>query len=325
LTGFSDREASTRNTVALEVADLVHSYGDRPALCGVTFSVDEGELFGLLGPNGGGKTTLFRAVTTLLSPTGGGASVFGYSATRNPSQVRRLLGVVFQQTALDAELTVLENLRFHGALVGLGGKPLDARIEELLEAFGLTERGGDRVRTLSGGLARRTDLARGLLHKPPVLLLDEPTTGLDPTARRELWTLLGRLRREHGTTVMIATHLMEEAERCDHVGILDRGHLVAFGAPADLKAELGGEALWLESRDPSALAELIEGRLGVSPRLVGELLLVESPDVPATLASVLGAFPEMVDSATVRRPTLDDIFAIRTGARIDSEHQPLPT
>jgi len=307
---------------ALEIHAVSHSYDERLALDNVSFAVAPGEMFGLLGPNGGGKTTLFRVVTTLLHPTGGRARVFGRDATDQPHSVRHKIGVVFQQTALDAELTVRENLRCQAALVGMKHKDRDARIAELLEAFGLSDRAGDRVRTLSGGLARRADLARGLLHRPPLLLLDEPTTGLDPTARRDLWTTLSRLRRAEGTTVVVATHLMEEAERCDRVGILDHGRLVALGSPDRLREELGSEALWLESRDPEMLAERILTHFGLECRGIGDALLVETTDAPEMLGRVMAAFPELIDAATVRRPTLDDVFAARTGARIDLTRQP---
>ncbi len=312
------------NTAPLEVQDLAFRYGERRALDGVTFAVRPGELFGLLGPNGGGKTTLFRVVTTLAPPAEGAARVFGDDVVTDPTAVRRSLGVVFQQPALDAELTVRENLRFHGALVGLAARDLDRRIAETLDRFGLADRAGDRVKTLSGGLTRRADLARGLLHRPPLLLLDEPTTGLDPTARRGLWDALVRLRRDRGTAVVVATHLMEEAERCDRVGILDRGRLVALGRPDDLRAELGAEALWLESKHPATLRELLADRLGIAARPVGAALLVETEDAPAALARVLAAFPDDIEAATVRRPTLDDVFASRTEARFEEEGRPEP-
>ncbi|MEM1041508.1 MAG: ABC transporter ATP-binding protein [Bacteroidota bacterium] len=298
---------------ALAICDLAHAYGEHRALDGLSFEVQPGELFGLLGPNGSGKTTLFRIVTTLMPPSGGSATVDGYGTTEDPTAVRRRLGVVFQQPALDAELTVRENLRFHGVLVGLGGAALDDRIAALLGHFGLSDRTDDRVKTLSGGLARRADLARGLLHRPPLLLLDEPTTGLDPTARRELWAALGRLRRDEGTTVVVATHLMDEAERCDRVAILDRGRLVALGAPGALAADLGDETLWLESDRPEALADALDTRFGLASRRIGDAVLVEAEDAPEALARVYAALPDLVESATVRRPTLDDVFAARTG------------
>ncbi|MEP0545887.1 MAG: ABC transporter ATP-binding protein [Rhodothermales bacterium] len=304
---------------ALAVRDLAHTYGEHRALAGLTFEVGSGELFGLLGPNGGGKTTLFRIVTTLMPPSAGSAAVLGHDTAAEPEAVRRSLGVVFQQPALDAELTVRENLRFHGVLVGLGGSVLDARIGALLDVFGLTDRAGDRVKTLSGGLTRRADLARGLLHRPALLLLDEPTTGLDPTARRDLWAALARLRRDEGTTIVVATHLMEEAARCDRVAILDRGRLVALGEPDTLTAELGDETLWLESKDADALANALGDRFGLVSRIVGAAVMVEADDAPAVLARVYAAFPTQIDSATVRRPTLDDVFAARTGRGFEAE------
>lgn len=297
----------------LSVERVRHVYGERAALDGVTFQVEPGERFGLLGPNGSGKTTLFRLITTLMRPTEGAVRVFGEDAARAPEAVRRRLGVVFQHAALDLELTVLENLRTHAALLGVADR--DERIAELLAAFGLTERAGDRVKTLSGGLVRRADLARGLLHRPALLLLDEPTTGLDPTARRDLWTTLDRLQLAEGTTVVVATHLMDEAERCARIGILSEGRLVALGTPAALRAELGGEALWLESDTPDRLADELRDRLALAPKRVGSALLVETAEAPALLARVLDAVPEHVTAATVRRPTLDDVFAVRTGAR----------
>ncbi len=307
------------DALPLDVRDVSHAYGEHPALRGLSFEVRPGELFGLLGPNGGGKTTLFRIVTTLVPPSEGTAVVFGHDTATEPAAVRRSLGVVFQQPALDAELTVRENLRFHGALVGLRGDDLEQRMNTLLGVFGLSARVGDRVKTLSGGLTRRADLARGLLHRPALLLLDEPTTGLDPTARRELWAALARLRRDEGTTVLVATHLMEEAERCDRVAILDRGRLVALGTPADLTNELGDEALWLESSDAQALAEALQTQFGLGSQRVGSAVLVETHDAPGVLARVYAALPDLIDAATVRRPTLDDVFAARTGAAFGRE------
>lgn len=301
----------------LAVRDLSFAYGEQRALDGLSFEVRPGELFGLLGPNGSGKTTLFRIVTTLMPPLGGSAAVLGHATMDDPGAVRRSLGVVFQQPALDAELTVRENLRFHGVLVGLGGKTLDDRIDEMLDAFGLRDRAGDRVKTLSGGLARRADLARGLLHRPPLLLLDEPTTGLDPTARRELWASLARLQRDEGTTIVVATHLMEEAERCGRVAILDQGRLVALGEPDALAADLGAETLWLDSKQPDALADALDTRLGLASRRIGDSVLVDAEDAPDALARVYAALPDLIEAATVRRPTLDDVFAARTGASFD--------
>lgn len=301
---------------ALEVAALSHSYGQTRALEDVTFAVRQGELFGLLGPNGGGKTTLLRIVSTLLKPNSGLATVFGFDTVANSHDVRKKLGIVFQNNALDAEMTVLENLSCQGALVGLRGSELQSRIDELLAVFGLSDRKKSRISTLSGGLARRTDLARGLLHRPPLLILDEPTTGLDPTARRELWTALDRLRKSDRTTIIVATHLMSEAERCDRIAILNHGQLTALDSPSNLRSEIGGESLWLTSKDPEALARLLLSSLGLSSQIIGDMLWVDTPEPTHTLSRALEAFPTLIDSATVRKPTLDDVFAARTGSRL---------
>ena len=310
---------------AINVQDVSHRYEEHLALCDVSFSVAEGALFGLLGPNGGGKTTLFRILSTLMPPSQGTARVHGIDTTAQPAQVRRRLGIVFQQPALDDELTVLENLRFHGALYGLSSGDLSNRLTELLDLFGLADRAGDRVHTLSGGLQRRADLIRGLLHAPPVLLLDEPTVGLDPAARRAFWQALNRLRRREKTTMMVATHLMEEAEDCDKVGIIDKGRLVAHGTPHALKDELGGETLWLETDIPHALADRIQAQFGVEVGVIGDRLQISHPEAPSLLSSLYEAFEQDLDSATVRKPTLEDVFLIRTGAALQKPGAPLPS
>ena len=300
-------------SACLAVSGVTHRYGDIVALDDVTFEVAEGERFGLLGPNGGGKTTLFRLISTLMQPTAGSVEVFGEDVSHNPDAVRRRLGVVFQHTALDVELTVQENLKTHAALVGVTGGTASERIADVLERLGLADRAKDRVKTLSGGLARRTDLARGLLHRPNLLLLDEPTAGLDPIARRELWDVLDGLRRANGTTQIVATHMMDEAERCDRIGILDRGKLVAIGRPEALKAELGAETLWLESADPVTLQQHLKARLDLSSRLVGRSVLVEAEEPASLLPAIYEAAGDLIAEASVRKPTLEDVFVATTG------------
>lgn len=298
---------------AVQIQHVTHQYGDTVALQDVSLAVAQGSVYALLGPNGGGKTTLFRILTTLLKPSAGSAAVFGLDTALQPDAVRHRLGVIFQQPALDDELTVQENLRFHGALHGLSGTTLQQRMDNLLGVFDLSDRKADRIKTLSGGLKRRADLARGLLHRPDLLLLDEPTTGLDPVARRSFWQALRRLRREEGTTMMLATHLLEEAEPADHVGIIDRGHLVAQGTPTDLKQALGGETLWIESAEPATLQHDIQAQFGVEAQLIGNSVQLSSPDAPSLLADFYRAFGDQIDSATVRKPTLEDVFLIHTG------------
>ena len=293
-------------TPALQVEALAHRYGDTTALQGVSFEVEAGERVGLLGANGSGKTTLLRAVSTLLAPDAGRVVVAGHDAARDPDGVRRSLGVVFQSVALDGALTVRESLELQAALVGLGRREAPGRITALLGDVGLAERAGDRVGTLSGGLARRLDLARGLLHRPPLLLLDEPTGGLDPVARAAFWDLLGR-QREAGSAQLVATHLMDEAERCDRVAVLDRGRLAALGTPAALKAEIGADALWLDADDAPALAAALRAE-GLDARTAGGRVLVASPR-PADLLPALYARPD-VRAAAVKEPTMDDVFRV---------------
>lgn len=297
--------------------DLSHRYGETEALHQVSFRVMPGERFGVLGPNGGGKTTLFRILSTLLRPSGGRASVSGREVTEAPTTVRKQLGVVFQQVALDERLTISEGLRVQGALVGLSGHRLSERIGDVLRAFGLIDRAEDQVRTLSGGLTRRADLARGLLHRPPVLLLDEPTAGLDPLARRDLWDALDRLRRTSGTTQVVATHLMEEAERCDRIGILDRGRLVTLGAPADLKAELGKDTLWIDTPQPEKMARRLRETMGLAAEVAGSSVLVRHHDPAGVLPRVyaLDESPR-IEQVAVRQPTLEDVFAAATGRNL---------
>ena len=301
---------------AVFIDRVSHRYGAHVALREVTLVVEEGQLVGLLGPNGGGKTTLFRILSTLLRPSEGTARVFGFDAAAQPEEVRRRLGVVFQQPALDEQLTLRENLRFHGALYGLSGTALRERIDVLLDHFGLADRAGDRVGTLSGGLARRADLARGLLHRPPLLLLDEPTTGLDPVARHAFWQALARLRRSENTTLLVATHLLDEADACDEVAILDQGRLVAQGAPGALKDDLGEETLWIEAADAEGLRDRIEAQFGVPARVVGGTVQVATPDAPQILSALYDAFRDRIQSATVRKPTLEDVFLHHAGHRM---------
>lgn len=291
----------------LHVEGVTHAYGSTVALRGVSFGVSRGERVGLLGANGSGKTTLLRAISTLLAPDAGRVLVGGHDAVTESAAVRRLLGVVFQSVALDDALTVRESLRLQAALVGMNRRDARPRIDAFLADLGLADRASSPVGTLSGGLARRVDLARGLLHRPALLLLDEPTGGLDPLARRTLWDLLDRQRETDGTAQLVATHLMDEAERCDRVVILDRGELRAEGTPVDLKARLGSDALWLDADDAPALADALRQQDGLDARAVGGRVLVTTAN-PAALLPRLYARPD-VHGAAVKEPTMEDVFA----------------
>jgi ABC-2 type transport system ATP-binding protein len=302
---------------ALEVTDLRHRYGDRESLGGVGFSVAAGDIFALLGPNGGGKTTLFRIISTLLRPTSGTVEVFGLDIVRQPSDVRRKLGVVFQSPAVDPWLTVLENLRHHGYLYGLSRSALDRGIEYSLERFGLTPRASDRVSTLSGGLRRRVELAKALLPKPQLLVLDEPSSGLDPTARRDLLNELSRLREDEGTTVVLTTHIMEEATVADRVGILHEGRLAAIGTPTDLTDALGGDILTIDPiGDPLLLKSKLHDHFGVKAQIVGRQLRIERRRAHEFVPTLIEGLPGEIATVSVGRPTLDDVFTHHTGARL---------
>lgn len=300
---------------AVEVEGLAYRYGERAALRGVSFAVRPGELFGLLGPNGGGKTTLLQILATLRRPTAGTARVAGADVAADPAAVRRAIGVVFQHPSLDRHLTPVENLRHQGHLYGLTGARLADRSAELLARLGVADRSRDRVGTLSGGLRRRVELAKGLLHGPRVLLLDEPTVGLDPGGRRDLWDYVRDLRRESEITVLVTTHLMDEAEGCDRIGIIDRGELVALDTPGGLKSAIRGDVISLASDEPEVLAGKIRGRFGDGVSVVDGSVRIERAGGPELVPRLAEAFPGAIRSITVGEPTLEDVFVQRTGHR----------
>ena len=300
----------------IQIDGLRHRYGDRVALDGVTFDVRPAEIFGLLGPNGSGKTTMFRILSTLMLPAAGRAVVCGYDAALDPSGVRRQIGVVFQATSIDVKLTAAENLQHVGHLYGLQGARLKARVREMLARVGLADRAGERAETFSGGMQRRLELAKGLLHHPSVLLLDEPTTGLDPGARRDLWQYLSGLREQEHVTVIVTTHLMEEAERCDRLAILSEGRLVALGTPAELKQEIGGDVILLETRAaPERLAEKIFTRFGLAAKVIEGKIRLEKEQGHRFVTEVVESFPGEIESISVSKPNLEDVFIHRTGHR----------
>jgi ABC-2 type transport system ATP-binding protein len=300
---------------AISVADLGHAYGARTALDGISFDVQPREIFGLLGPNGGGKTTLFRVLSTLLPVQKGEARVLGLDLRTSAAAIRARIGVTFQSPSLDRKLTVRENLRAQGHLYGLAGADLARRMGDLLARLGLSDRTGDRVESLSGGLARRAEIAKGLLHDPALVLLDEPSTGLDPGARLDLWQYLARLRDESGVTVLVTTHLMDEAERCDRLAILDRGRIVALGTPAELRESIGGDCLTIDSTEPHELSREIAARFGVEPRRLGEQLRLEVPRGHELVGPLVEAFGPRIGSLALGKPTLEDVFIQRTGHR----------
>jgi ABC-2 type transport system ATP-binding protein len=305
----------------IETEALVHAYGDRRALDGVTFDVKPREIFGLLGPNGGGKTTLFRILSTLMRPTGGRARVLGHDTVAEAAAVRKGIGVVFQSPSLDRKLTAFENLYYQGQIHGFTFKETRVRAREMLARVGLSDRAGDVVEKLSGGMRRRVELAKGMLHRPKLLLLDEPSTGLDPGGRRDLWTYLTAIRDADGVTSLLTTHLMEEAERCDRVAILDRGRVVALGTPAELVAEVGGDVLTLDAREPEALAAEIAQGLGLPASVLEGRVRIEQAAGHELIPRLVQAFPGRIDAVRLGRPTLEDVFIRKTGHRFWSDDQ----
>ena len=308
---------SWNGTDALEISNLSHRYGTRAALTAVSFSVSVGELFGLLGPNGGGKTTLFKIVSTLITPIDGSVRVFGRDVVADPDHVRRQIGVVFQSPALDLRLRVDENLRHHGRLYGLNGRRLAERIRAVLALVRLDDRATELVGTLSGGLRRRAELAKALLPAPKLLILDEPSTGLDPGARRDMWEHLEQLRRQDHTAIVVTTHLMDEAARCDRVGVLHRGRLVAVGAPDALTAAIGADVILITTPDRDGLATKIRERFGEQVEVLDDHLRLERQRAHEFITDLVEAFPGEIDAVSFGKPTLEDVFMHHTGQRLD--------
>ena len=301
---------------AVEVSRVRHAYGGRIALDDVSFQVEPGEIFALLGPNGGGKTTLFRILSTVMPPDAGSVRVFDADVRTEAAQVRRNIGVVFQNPSLDGKLTARENLLHQGRLYGMRGAALRSRIDEMLAQMAIAGRAADRVETLSGGLQRRVELAKGLLHGPRLLILDEPSAGLDPGARLDLRRYLTRLRDERRVTVLWTTHLIDEAEDADRVLILDRGRVVATGSPNALRDEIGGDVIALATADAPGLGGQIRERFGIEPMILDGSVRIEKEDGQRFVAALIEAFPGRIDSVTLAKPTLEDVFIDRTGHRL---------
>ena len=318
----STADSESQREAVIRIEDLRHNYGKREALKGISFDVRPGEIFGLLGPNGSGKTTLFRILSTLMLPTSGRALIAGLDAARQPGQVRQRIGVVFQAQSIDVKLTATENLWHQGHLYGLSGARLRERIQEMLQRVGLADRAGEKVETFSGGMQRRVELAKGLIHRPGILLLDEPTTGLDPGARRDLWQYLQELRSQQSVSVIITTHLMEEAERCDRLAIMNRGQIVALGTPAELRNEIGGDVIVLEAADPASLATRIEQHFKVAASVLDGKVRMERKEGHRFITDLVESFPGEIQSVSVSKPTLEDIFIDRTGHRFWTDNEP---
>jgi ABC-2 type transport system ATP-binding protein len=298
---------------ALDAVDLEHAYGTRRALAGISLGIARGELFAIVGPNGGGKTTLFRIAATLIRPLGGTLRVLGFDVKTEAADVRRRLGVVFQSPALDPRLTVEENLTHHARLYGLRAGARRQALQDALDRVSLQNRRTDLVSTLSGGLMRRAEIAKVLIHSPALLLLDEPTTGLDPSARREIWSDFERLRETAGTTLVVTTHLMDEAARCDRVAILHEGRIVTVGSPSSLVESIGGEVIVISTSDAERLAARIKARFAVAADVIDGRVRIEAPRAHELVTAVVEAFPGESDAVTFGKPTLEDVFVHHTG------------
>jgi ABC-2 type transport system ATP-binding protein len=306
---------------AVEVRGLTKRYGAVEAVKGIDLDVVPGEVFGFLGPNGAGKSTTIKMLCTLVQPTAGSARVAGLDVVRERTAVRRNIGLVFQEPTLDEYLTAEQNLKFHAAIYGMPRRVVGPRVDAVLELVGLADRRASAVRTFSGGMKRRLEIARGLLHSPRVLFLDEPTIGLDPESRQVLWTYVDQLRRQEDITVFLTTHYMDEAERCDRIAIINHGTIVALGTPAELKAGVGHDRVRIITANNPASAKKIVTKLKIEAVPDGDALLVSVPDGEGFVPKLF-EIGISVRSVSVSRPTLDDVFMAHAGRRIEDEAAP---
>jgi len=300
----------------IEASNLVKRFGELEAVKGVSFSVKEGEIFGFLGPNGAGKTTTINILCTLLKPTDGQAKVNGYDVIKERSQVRQSIGLVFQEPALDDYLTAEQNLRFHGYAYGIPKNVLEPRLKELLEMMELWDRRKGKINTYSGGMKRRLEIARGLLHHPRVLFLDEPTLGLDPQTRRRIWDYIHDLRKRENLAIFMTTHYMDEAENCDRIAIIDYGRTVALDTLEKLKDGIGGDVISVKTEDNEEAMRLLEGQYKLKPGIENGIISFTVPHGEEFLPKFVSGFPLRLLSIGLRRPTLEDVFLKLTGRNI---------
>jgi ABC-2 type transport system ATP-binding protein len=300
-------------SAAVEVEGLVKRFGDFAAVDDVSFAVEPGELFGFLGPNGAGKTTTISILCTLVELTEGTARVAGFDVVRERSAVRESIGLVFQEVTLDDYLTGAENLRFHAVLYGVPPSEVKGRCAPLLDMVGLTDRANQQVRFYSGGMKRRLEIARGLLHAPRVLFLDEPTIGLDPQTRKHIWDYVDTLRAREETTMFLTTHYMDEAERCDRIAIIDHGQIVAIDTPNALKASIGSDTVTVSTADDAAAAQALSNGFDLEVETTEDGVRFRVPDGEGFVPRMFEHLALGVRSVNVRRPSLDDVFMEYTG------------
>jgi ABC-2 type transport system ATP-binding protein len=303
----------------IEVEEITRKFGSLVAVDKVSFTVKEGEIFGFLGPNGAGKTTTINMLCTLLTPTEGKARVNGYDVVKQRADVRRSIGLVFQEPTLDEYLTAEQNLLFHAYAYKVPREERRERISELLELVELSDRRKSKVSTFSGGMKRRLEMARGLLHSPRVLFLDEPTLGLDPQNRRHIWDHILELRRKHNLTIFLTTHYMDEAENCNRITIIDHGRIVALDTPDNLKDMVGGDLVTLKAEDNNAAAIELKEKYKLEPIVEGDNIVFSVPQGEKFLVKLMKGFHNGLTSISIRRPTLDDVFLKLTGRAIRDE------
>jgi ABC-2 type transport system ATP-binding protein len=301
---------------AVSVRGLVKRYGDVEAVAGVDLDVRRGETFGFLGPNGAGKSTTIGVLCTLIRPTAGSAQVAGHDVRTERDEVRRSIGLVFQETTLDTYLTAEQNLRFHAELYGVDRASLPRRLDEVLGMVGLADRRRDLVDKFSGGMKRRLEIARGLLHSPQVLFLDEPTIGLDPVSRAAMWDYLAELRQREDITVFLTTHYLDEAEHCDRIAIINAGRIVALDTPAALKASVGADRVTLRTDDDQAAMAALRDRFGLEPSVLGGAVTVAVEGGEQFVPRLFAELGVPIRTVSVARPTLDDVFVAYTGTTI---------
>jgi ABC-2 type transport system ATP-binding protein len=301
---------------AVSVSGLTKRYGDFEAVRGIDLTIEPGETFGFLGPNGAGKSTTISMLCTLVTPTGGDAHVAGFDVVTQRDDVRRNIGLVFQDTTLDGYLTAIRNLKLHAELYGVPRAGLDDRLRQVLDMVGLWDRRDNKVQTFSGGMKRRLEIARGLLHSPRVLFLDEPTVGLDPQTRSSIWSYIRELKRAEEITIFLTTHYMDEAEYCDRIAIMDQGRIIALDTPQALKASIGKDRVQIKTEDNERAIAALERQFGLSATVSEGVVTFSVEGGEQFMPKLFAEFSEPILSVNVSRPTLDDVFMSYTGNTI---------
>lgn len=300
----------------IEVRNLERFFGDFQAVKGISFEVKPGEVFGLLGPNGAGKSTTIKMLVTLLKPTRGEIRLNGYDLLTQQALVRGAVGIIFQDPSLDERLTASENLYFHAQLYHVPGARIKERIETALKVVDLTERRNDLVMNFSGGMKRRLEIARGILHTPRILFLDEPTIGLDPQTRRHIWRYLQQLREREAITIFLTTHYMDEAEICDRIAIMDHGEIIALDTPANLKRNVSGEIINLKVAAQDQAIKTIEEEFGITPSVTGDAIRLTVENGAGFLPKLFEVLGQQINGIDIKKPTLEDVFIKMTGREI---------